>query len=162
MPQVTKVFIGIGSNSGDKEANIGKALKLLGETPGVTVHRVAPLYRTEPVGYIEQDWFLNTVAEVSTVLSPRELLDALLGIEKSLGRVRTVRWGPRPVDLDIILYGNGNINEPDLVIPHPGMCERAFVVAPLADLVPDLVLPGGKKAADLAAFLRKEQPIERY
>jgi 2-amino-4-hydroxy-6-hydroxymethyldihydropteridine diphosphokinase len=123
---------------------------------------MAPLYRTEPVGYTEQDWFLNTVAEVSTVLSPRELLDVLLGIEKSLGRVRTVRWGPRPVDLDIVLYGDERVDKPDLVIPHPCMCERAFVIVPLADLAPELVLPGGRKAADLAAFLRKKQPIERY
>lgn len=159
---ITKVFIGAGSNLGNKKNNIEKALELLGETPGVTVRRVAPLYRTEPVGYLDQDWFLNTVAEVFTILSPRELLGVLLAIEERLGRVRTVHWGPRPVDLDIILYGNESVNEPGLVIPHPCMLERVFVMAPLSDLAPDLVLPGGARAVDLAESLKESNLLRRY
>lgn len=155
------VFIGIGSNIGDKEENIKRALDLIRES-GISVREVAPLYRTDPVGYQEQDWFLNTVAVIETVLPPRELLAALMEIENKMGRKRTVRWGPRVVDLDILLYGDVTLNTPDLQVPHPRMLERAFVMAPLADLRPDMALPGGRTAAQLAAELSKTQHVERY
>ncbi|MCL6558733.1 MAG: 2-amino-4-hydroxy-6-hydroxymethyldihydropteridine diphosphokinase [Firmicutes bacterium] len=155
-------YIGLGSNLGDKEDNLLKALDLLNQAPEVDVIRVAPFYRTAPVGYTGQDWFLNTVAEVETALTPGELLSLLLAIENELGRVRTVRWGPRTADLDLLLYGDAALNEPDLIVPHPRMHERAFVMAPLADLAPDLAIRGRGKASAMAAELAKEQEIQKY
>lgn len=157
-----RVFVGLGSNMGDKAGYIYRALNMLGDSPGVEIQALAPFYRTEPVGYTEQDWFLNTVAEIRTSLGPRELLAEMLEIEDRLGRKRTIRWGPRVVDLDLLLYGRQVISEPGLEVPHPRMCERAFVMVPLADLAPHLVLPGGKRAAELAEVLKGEQEIERW
>ncbi len=159
---VVRAFIGIGSNVGDKKWNIRRALDLMAGCGRIKLLGVAPLYKSEPVGYRDQDWFLNTAAEVETDLPPRELLEALLRIEGEMGRRRTVRWGPRVIDLDILLYGDAAVNDPDLVIPHPRLEERAFVVVPLADLYPDMALPGGSKASDLAAVLSKTQHVERY
>lgn len=148
-----KAYIGLGSNMGDKRASILAALELLGKTPGIALLRTAPLYRTAPVGYTEQEWFVNTVAEIDTTLSPRELLAACLEIERRLGRVRSMRWGPRVIDLDLLLYGELVVDEPDLVVPHPRMHERAFVLVPLADLAPDLAVPGRGKVKDLLGSL---------
>ncbi|MHB8158258.1 MAG: 2-amino-4-hydroxy-6-hydroxymethyldihydropteridine diphosphokinase [Desulfocucumaceae bacterium] len=158
-----KIYVGIGSNIGDRESNIKEALELLlKDAAAVSSLEVAPLYSTEPVGYADQDWFLNTVASFETALDPQQLLGVLMGIENKMGRVRTIRWGPRVIDLDILLYGDSYINCPDLQIPHPRMEERAFVVVPLADLSPDLLLPGGQKAARVAEYLSKSQHIERF
>lgn len=157
-----RVFIGIGSNMGNKEDNIKRALEMLSEDGRISVGEVAPLYRTEPVGYQDQDWFLNTVAVIETVLPPHDFLTVLMDIENKMGRKRTVRWGPRVIDLDILLYGDISLNTPDLQVPHPRMLERAFVVAPLADLHPEMALPGGRSAAGLAAELSKSQHVERY
>jgi len=153
-----RCYIGLGSNIGDSRANIVEALKRLDEMPYLTVKTVAPLYRTAPVGYTEQDYFINTVAEVRTTLTPRQLLDGLQQIENDLGRVRVIRWGPRTVDLDILLYGDQTINEPDLQVPHPRMDQRVFVMLPLADLNPELVVDG-EKVRILAGLLAKEQEI---
>ncbi len=153
-----RCYIGLGSNIGDSRATIVEALKRLDEIPGLTVEAVAPFYRTAPVGYADQDYFINTVAEVSTTLTPRQLLDGLQQIENDLGRVRVIRWGPRTVDLDILVYGDQIISEPDLQVPHPRMDQRAFVMVPLADLNPGLVV-GGEKARILAGRLAKEQEI---
>ncbi|MBE3588464.1 MAG: 2-amino-4-hydroxy-6-hydroxymethyldihydropteridine diphosphokinase [Thermoanaerobacteraceae bacterium] len=149
-------YIGLGSNMGGKKANLKAALELLGRVPGVRLLRVAPFYRTDPVGYTDQDWFVNTVAEVETTLSPRELLAACLDIENRLGRVRDIRWGPRVIDLDLLLYNGQVIDEPGLVVPHPRMHERAFVVVPLADLVPELVIPGRGKVSKLLAVVGRQ------
>jgi len=135
---------------------------LLKEDRRILVAAVAPLYRTDAVGYTDQDWFLNTVAALETELSPRQSLELLMSIENKMGRERTVRWGPRVIDLDMLLYGNLVINTPHLQIPHPRLKERAFAVVPLADLYPDMLLPGGRTASDLAAQLSKAQRIERY
>lgn len=161
MSGAVTAYIGLGSNRGDREQNLRQAVRMLREAPGVTVRRVAPLYRTAPVGVTDQPEFLNTVVEVTTILSPRELLACLLTIEKLLGRTRGRRWGPRVIDLDLLLYGTESINAPDLVVPHPRLAERAFVAVPLADLAPGLALPGGISAAALAAELRKKQFVER-
>jgi len=150
-------YIGLGSNLGDKRKNIRRALELLGGVPGVRVRRVAPLYRTAPVGYTEQDWFINTVAEVETSLPPEELLRVCLDIENRLGRVRIIRWGPRTVDLDLLLYGERAIDRPQLTVPHPRLHERAFVLVPLADLVPEMVVPGRGRVKGLLAGLPPEQ-----
>ncbi|MDD4169062.1 MAG: 2-amino-4-hydroxy-6-hydroxymethyldihydropteridine diphosphokinase [Desulfotomaculaceae bacterium] len=152
-------YIGLGSNMGDKVANINKALAMLDNTTGVWVNRVAPYYRTEPIGYTGQDWFVNTVAELETELSPYDLLYLLLAVEDKLGRVRTIPWGPRTIDLDLLIYGRERINTLELVVPHPNMHERAFVMAPLAVLAPELELPGRGKVAELAALLFREQLI---
>jgi len=157
-----RVFIGIGSNLGRKEDNIGRALELLKEDQRIQVAAVAPLYRTDPVGYTQQDWFLNTVAALETELSPQQLLGLLMSFENKMGRERMVRWGPRVIDLDILLYGDLIINTPHLQIPHPRLEERAFVVVPLADLYPDMLLPGGRAASDMAVQLSKTQCVERY
>jgi 2-amino-4-hydroxy-6-hydroxymethyldihydropteridine diphosphokinase len=146
---------------GDSRATIAEALKAINELPGVALGAVAPLYRTAPVGYADQDDFINTVAEINTTLSPRQLLAALQQIESDLGRVRVIRWGPRTLDLDILLYGEQTIAEPDLQVPHPRMIQRAFVMVPLADLNPELMV-SSEKAQVLARRLADEQAIVRY
>ncbi|WP_027364255.1 2-amino-4-hydroxy-6-hydroxymethyldihydropteridine diphosphokinase [Desulfotruncus alcoholivorax] len=153
-----RCFIGLGSNMGDARANIREALKLLVNTRGISVVSSAPLYRTAPVGYTDQDHFINTVAEIYTTLSPRSLLDNLQDIENRLGRVRLIRWGPRTIDLDLLLYGDESIHEPGLEVPHPRMHQRAFVVVPLADLCPDLLV-NGERVDELARRLSSEQDI---
>lgn len=152
-------YIGLGSNLGDSEAYLNKALVLLHRPPETALKRVAPFYRTAPVGFTEQAHFVNTVAEVETALPPAELLQLLLSVEDELGRERTVRWGPRTLDLDLLLYGDLQIDRPDLTVPHPRLHERAFVLSPLADLVPGLLIPGRGKVADLATRLGGEQKV---
>lgn len=153
-------YIGLGSNLGNKRDNLENALKLLSSTPGMNVKRVAAYYRTAPQGGPAQDWYLNTVAEVVTRLKPHHLLEILLKIEGELGRVRTIRWGPRTIDLDLLLYDRKEVCDPVLTLPHPRMTERAFVMAPLADLAPELILRG-KTAAQLAGELARVQSIEK-
>ncbi|MDD4239361.1 MAG: 2-amino-4-hydroxy-6-hydroxymethyldihydropteridine diphosphokinase [Desulfotomaculaceae bacterium] len=154
-------YIGLGSNLGDKRANLGKALELLAATTGIQLKRVASYYRTAPLGGPVQDWYLNTVAEVITTLKPLPLLAALLIIEEGLGRVRTVHWGPRTVDLDLLLYDRTESHSTVLTLPHPRMTERAFVMAPLAELAPGLLLQG-KTAVELAGELARVQSIEKW
>ncbi len=127
-------YIGLGSNIGDREASIRRAVELLAEAGRVTA--VSSLYVTEPVGYREQEDFVNAVAEIETTLSPDALLAVCRSIEARLGRMRTVRWGPRTVDCDILLYGDAVVNTPSLVVPHPRMAVRRFVLAPLVEIAP--------------------------
>jgi 2-amino-4-hydroxy-6-hydroxymethyldihydropteridine diphosphokinase len=135
----TIAYIGIGSNVGDREANCRKAIELLAEAGRVI--SISSLYYTEPVGYKEQEDFINAVVSLETDLSARELLDACHAIEDRLGRKRTLRWGPRTIDLDILLYGDLVMSQHDLVIPHPLMATRKFVLAPLAEIAPEVVHP---------------------
>lgn len=137
------VYLGLGSNLGDKAENLRAALRLLGGgqpgvSPAATVISVSSLYRTDPVGYLDQDWFLNAAARLETRLSPHELLTRLLAIERQLGRVRTVSNGPRSIDLDILLWDDLIVREDDLVIPHPRLHERLFVLEPLAEIAADV------------------------
>jgi 2-amino-4-hydroxy-6-hydroxymethyldihydropteridine diphosphokinase len=132
-------YIGIGSNKGDKTANCLQAIASLGQAGRVV--SVSSLYCTEPVGYREQEDFVNAVAAVETGLPPRELLKICNAIEDRMGRERTVRWGPRTIDLDILLYGRDIVNLPGLVVPHPRLAERRFVLAPLAEIAPDALHP---------------------
>jgi 2-amino-4-hydroxy-6-hydroxymethyldihydropteridine diphosphokinase len=132
-------YIGLGSNVGDRETNVRQAIELLAEAGRVTA--VSSLYATEPVGYLEQEDFINAVAEVETSLSAPSLLAVCRSIEDRLGRIRTVRWGPRTIDLDILLYGDSVMSTSSLVIPHPRMAERKFVLAPLAEIAPDVRHP---------------------
>lgn len=158
----TTAYIGLGSNLGDKETNIKKALELLGEAPGIQVKKVASLYRTAPLYVTKQDWFLNTVAEIETSLNAHELLSLLKDMEKKLDRTPTVRWGPRTIDLDLLLFGNDKVCSSDLVVPHPRMTERAFVMVPLAEIAPHLCVPGRGRAGELAHLLTTEQSVEKY
>ena len=135
-------FVGIGSNLGNRGGTLARAVKQLNSIPGIRVLRQSTLHETEPVGIPDQPPFLNGVIELDTRLDARALLQALLEVEASLGRVRTPetpRLAPRTIDLDLLLYGKEKIEEPDLQVPHPRMMERPFVLVPLAELEPELV-----------------------
>ena len=138
---MSKVFVGLGSNLGDREFLIRKAVESMRDLPRTLVVRVSSLYDTDPVGEVDQPAFLNAVVWLETTLEPRELLWQLLLIEKRMGRVRSQRWGPRPIDLDLLFYGEESVDEPDLKIPHPEAQQRAFVLLPLSELDPDFVHP---------------------
>lgn len=146
---------------GDRQGYIRAALQRLDQQPEIKLLRVASLYETAPWGNTNQQWFLNTVAELDTTLSPQELLQVLLAIESELGRVRVEHWGPRTIDLDLLLYGQEEINLPQLVVPHPRMTERAFVLVPLAELCPDMVLREGQSVQSLARQVALDQEIRR-
>ncbi len=133
-----EVFIGVGSNLGDREKNITQALKFLQDTPGVTIEKVSSVIETEPQGGPPQSKYLNRVIKIKTTCSPQELLRVLQNIENRLGRVRKERFGPRTIDLDILLYGERTVNEPNLKIPHPRMWERDFVLTPLLEIEPGM------------------------
>jgi len=148
---VTRAFIGLGSNLGDRETTIRKAASLLGP------HRLSPLVETEPWGYADQPAFLNAAAEIETRLTPRELLDRLLAIETELGRVREgPHYGPRTIDLDLLLYGDEVIDEPGLTVPHPRLAERLFALEPLFALDTGLSVPGRGPVEALIRGLQSE------
>jgi len=130
-----RCYIGIGSNLGNRHKNIEDAIERLRETNGVEVKKISSIYETDPVSGPEQPMYLNGVVEIETSLEPRQLLFAAQQIEAQLGRERTVKDGPRTIDLDILTYGKSKIDEPDLQIPHPRMNEREFVQRPLKDLI---------------------------
>ena len=136
------MFIGLGSNEGDRRAHLTDAALALGALPAVRLLRMATIIKSDPLGGPPQGPYLNTVAELNTTLSPRELLEALQRVERQLGRQSSgPRWGPRPIDLDLLLYDDAVIDEPDLRVPHPRMPERWFVLQPLAELAPQLIHP---------------------
>jgi len=136
-------YIGIGSNLDDPAKQVRAAIDALQRLPRSTFVRASRLYRTAPWGRADQPVFVNAAAMISTALSPRELLDALLAIERAQGRTREgERWGPRVIDLDILVYGDVKIDESGLHVPHPHLAERAFALLPLADLDPELEIPG--------------------
>ena len=139
------VYLGVGSNIGDKVNNYLRALRRMATSDHTRIHAVSPLYKTEPIGYQEQDWFINGVAKVSTALLPHPLHAFLQGIERAMGREKTFPMGPRIIDLDILFYGEAVLEEAGLIIPHPRLHERGFVLVPLADLAPDLLHPVLKK-----------------
>ncbi len=137
----TTAFVGIGSNLGDREANLRSAIELLTAEDGIEVVAVSEVRETEPVGPVEQGPFLNGVVQVETTLPPGDLLERLLSVESRLGRVRAERWGPRTIDLDLLLYGSETVDEPGLTVPHPRLHERRFALEPLLDLDPTLEIP---------------------
>ncbi|MBS3886933.1 MAG: 2-amino-4-hydroxy-6-hydroxymethyldihydropteridine diphosphokinase [Firmicutes bacterium] len=134
-------FLGLGSNMGDRQRELDFALETLRNHADITLIKAAPILETDPVGYLEQAKFLNTVVEIETALEPALLLAALQQIEDDAGRVRTVCWGPRTLDIDILLYDNLVLSEPNLIIPHPQLRQREFVLVPLAHLAPNLPVP---------------------
>jgi 2-amino-4-hydroxy-6-hydroxymethyldihydropteridine diphosphokinase len=149
---VTRVFVGLGANLGDREGTLHAAVDALAGEEGIEVVAVSTLRETEPVGVGGQPRFLNGVVELETTLAARELLDRLLAVEQRFGRVRVQgEHGPRTLDLDLLLYGGEEIDEPHLVVPHPRLHERRFVLEPLAELAPGLVVPG---CGDVESLLR--------
>jgi 2-amino-4-hydroxy-6-hydroxymethyldihydropteridine diphosphokinase len=147
-------YVGLGSNLGDRRALLEEALRLLDADPAVSVTAVSALRETDPVGVTDQPRFLNGVAALETTLGPRDLLERLLAVERELGRDRSVgRWGPRTVDLDLLLHGDAVVDEPGLTLPHPRLAERRFVLEPLHEVAPDLVLPEGRSVAGLLGAL---------
>lgn len=135
-------YIGLGSNIGDRESHLRDALSRLAARPGIRIARLSPVYETDPFGYTNQEAFLNMNAAIETTLSPEELHAAMMETEQEMGRVRDIRWGPRSIDLDLLLYGRQFIGTPSLCVPHPGIRERAFVLVPLAEIAPDHAVPG--------------------
>jgi 2-amino-4-hydroxy-6-hydroxymethyldihydropteridine diphosphokinase len=156
----TKAFIGLGANLGDPEAQVRRAFAALAELPGTRLLAASSLYRSAPVGVGAQPDFINAVAEIATALGARALLEALLAAERRSGRRREFPGAPRTLDLDLLLYGDRVIDEPELVVPHPRMHERAFVLAPLAEIAPDIAIPGRGRAAALLAACA-DQKIEK-
>lgn len=142
VPQAFDCIVALGSNLGDKVANIDRAIALLTERGDVRLCARSRNYATDPWGKTDQDWFVNAAVAVATELSPRQLLARCKEIECRMGRVTTERWGPRVIDLDLLAYRDVTMSEEDLVLPHPHIAARAFVLAPLMDFAPDLVLGG--------------------
>jgi 2-amino-4-hydroxy-6-hydroxymethyldihydropteridine diphosphokinase len=150
---VTRAYVGLGANLGPREVTLLRAVDLLAVADGVEVVAVSQLRDTQPVGFVDQPPFLNGAVAIDTRLTARELLDLLLETERTLGRVRGERWGPRTVDLDLLVYGEDTVDEPGLRVPHPRLAERRFALEPLADLDPVLLIPGlGTVSAALAAL----------
>lgn len=152
MTQSVSSYLSLGSNVGDTYGYLRDARQRLSTTPQIRLLKQSPLYRTAPVGKIDQDWFLNQVVQIETTLAGRELLTVCQRIEVDLGRVRHERWGPRTLDIDILLYGNEQSTDPVLTLPHPRLLERAFVLVPLADIAPDLDIAGRAVTEHLAAL----------
>jgi 2-amino-4-hydroxy-6-hydroxymethyldihydropteridine diphosphokinase len=153
--KAVRAYVGLGSNLGDRELMIRRAVELLDADPAIAVVAVSSLRETDPVGYLDQPRFLNGTCAVETDLAPRELLGRLLEIERVLGRRRDgPRFGPRTIDLDLLLYGDETVDESDLIVPHPRLAERRFALEPLAELEPGLALPDGRRVADLLAGLQ--------
>ena len=156
-----RAFLGLGANVGDPERNLREAIARLKAAPGVNLRRQSRVYKTEPIGVTDQPEFLNMVVEVEVgeEMSARDLLKLVKQIETEVGRQQRAKWGPRELDIDILLLGDEHVVEPDFEVPHPRMWERAFVMAPLAELAPDLNTPGGETAGKLAARLSREQRV---
>ncbi len=150
---MTRAYVGLGANLGSREETLRRAVDLLAAADGVLVLAVSRLRETEPVGVVDQPPFLNGAVALDTSLSARDLLALLLAVERELGRVRGERWGPRTVDLDLLVFGGEIVDEPGLRVPHPRLGERRFALEPLAELDPELVVPGLGQVEDALAAL---------
>ncbi|RJP31446.1 MAG: 2-amino-4-hydroxy-6-hydroxymethyldihydropteridine diphosphokinase [Actinobacteria bacterium] len=152
-----RVFLGMGSNLGDRRENLLSALRMLDAMEGVRILEVSSVYETAPWGMLEQPDFLNLVALVSTSRDPRGMLAACRDVEEELGRVRAERWGPRSIDVDILIFDDLQLEEEDLVIPHPRMLEREFVMVPLLELQPGYTPVGKETEARLSDAAGRER-----
>jgi len=157
---IIDIGLGLGSNIGDKVANIEAAIAMLRARGKVEITRVSSIYKTAPWGYLEQESFANACALARTSLKPEELLVEVKAVEAEMGREKTVRWGPRLIDVDILFYGDLPLNVPDLILPHKELFNRAFVLVPLAEIAPDLTL-GGRSVREAATEL-KDQAISTW
>ncbi|OCA88442.1 2-amino-4-hydroxy-6-hydroxymethyldihydropteridine diphosphokinase [Bacillus sp. FJAT-27986] len=142
---MNKVYIGLGTNVGDRESNLKDAISELAAVPEIEIISLSSIYETNPVGYLEQGKFLNMVVCINTTFDAQTLLVTCMKIEQNLGRKREIRWGPRTIDLDILLYNQENIVTKNLIVPHPRMLDRAFVVIPLVEIDKDIILPNMEK-----------------
>jgi 2-amino-4-hydroxy-6-hydroxymethyldihydropteridine diphosphokinase len=159
----TDAYIALGSNMGDRELNLLRAVAEIGRLHDCKVTGLSPFYETSPVGVTDQSSFYNAVLRLHTAYSPHELLERLLHIETAVfGRTRTIHWGPRRIDLDLLLHGGAKIADDSLVVPHPRMAERRFVLRPLCDLAPDLVHPLlGRTVTELLAELQSDETVTK-
>jgi 2-amino-4-hydroxy-6-hydroxymethyldihydropteridine diphosphokinase len=158
---IRRAFLGLGANMGDRQKHLRRAIELLREAKGVNFLRASRVYETEPIGVVDQPRFLNMVVEVEVEdeVKTRDLLRLVKRIEEGVGRTRRERWGPREIDIDVLLVEGERVEEEDFAVPHPRMWERAFVVVPLAELEPGLKGPGGETAERIAERLRERQRI---
>lgn len=155
------VYLGLGSNLGDREQHLVHACGLLHQHPAIAVRAVSSLYETAPVGFTAQDAFLNAVARVHTTLLPESLLAITQAVESRMGREPAIRWGPRVIDVDILLYDALQVHKPFLDIPHKALCERLFVLVPLSELEPHLHLPPGAPIRQIVAALPDQGDVTR-
>jgi len=159
-PGPVTLYLGLGSNLGDRKANLGKAIQLLSQM--LSVEQVSSVYETQPVGYEEQPLFLNAVCRATTEIGPFQLLSLIKGIEVAMDRVPSFPNAPRTIDIDILLYGNLIVEAPQLIIPHPRLIERAFALIPLAEIAPDLIHPvSGRSIRDLASGVQGRERVRK-
>lgn len=156
-----RVYLGLGSNLGDRVKNLRSCVRILTDCESVRLLRVSGVYQAEPIGHEDQPQFLNAVVCIDTTLSPKELLSFVQKIERALGRRRTIRWGPRTIDVDILLYAMEKIDEPELTIPHPRIYERRFVLLPLREIEPEITFPDGKHIDEVMGALGNQQYVVR-
>ena len=156
-----RAFLGLGANVGDREENLRDAIARLSAAEGVNFLRQSRVYETEPMGVVDQPRFLNMVVEVEIAddMAARDLLAVVKQIERDVGRTKRERWGPREIDIDVLLVGEERVKEGDFEVPHPRMWERGFVMAPLAELAPEVKGPTGEPADEIAERLRGEQGV---
>lgn len=153
-------YIAMGSNMGNKEDNLNSAIELINSSEVAMVTKTSKFYETKPVGYLEQDTFLNGALEVKTLLTPKRLINFLLDKEKDLKRERIIKWGPRTIDLDVLLYDNLITSDENIIVPHPRMHERLFVLKPLSDIAPYIIHPVlNERIIDLMNKISKEQEL---
>lgn len=154
------VYLGLGSNIGDREQQLKSAVERLDQVTDIHVQQVSSMYETKPVGYVVQPDFLNVCLHIKTSLSPEVLLQQCLDIEKELHRVRKVRWGPRTIDIDVLLYGDQIIESEQLIVPHPRMTERAFVMIPLNEIASHVIEPRSKKT--IQSLVHPDETVVKY